>query len=129
MEGFSNLERMLQVTIQRMKEPPRAPEVEIKKGERLLRELINANRMAIEERKLGDYLEKVATVNAFIRDNRTDLDEGYITDDELGGGSRRRKQKKQKENKNELVKGQEPREPRENLKDIIKKADDINFKN
>ena len=97
MEGFSNLERMLQVTIQRMKEPPRAPEVEIRKGERLLRELINANRMAIEERKLGDYLEKVATVNAFIRDNRTDIDEGDITDDELGGGSRRRKQTKRKQ--------------------------------
>ena len=99
MEGFSNLERMLQVTIQRMKEPPRAPEVEIKKGERLLRELINANRMAIEERKLGDYLEKVATVNAFISDNRTDLDEGDITDDELGGGSRRRKQKQKTKRK------------------------------
>ena len=47
---------------------------------------------------------------------------------------------KNKQKENELVKGQEPREPREprepiepiepieNLKDIIKKADDINFK-
>ena len=105
MEGFSNLERMLQVTIQRMKEPPRAPEVEIKKGERLLRELINANRMAIEERKLGDYLAKVATVNAFIRDNRTDIDEGDITDDELGGGSRRRKQKQTKRKQKRTRKG------------------------
>ena len=100
MEGFSNLERMLQVTIQRMKEPPRAPEVEIRKGERLLRELITANRMAIEERKRDDYLEKVGTINAFISENRTDLDEGDITDDEFGGGSRRRKRKrKQKQTK------------------------------
>ena len=105
MEGFSNLERMLQVTIQRMKEPPRAPEVEIRKGERLLRELITANRMAIEERKLGDYLEKVATVNAFISDNRTDIDEGDITDDELGGGSRRRKQKQTKRKQKRTRKG------------------------
>ena len=122
MEGFSNLERMLEVTIQRMKEPPRAPEVEIKKGERLLRELINANRMATEERKLGDYIAKVATVNAFIRDNRTDIDEGDITDDELGGGSRRRRQKQTKRKQKRTRKGSRTKRTKRKSKRYNKKS-------
>ena len=89
MEGYANLKAMLETTIQRLEESSGASGGEVRKGKRLLRELKNANEMAIERGKHDDYSEKVRTVTDFINQNRGELDEDNITDDGLGEGRRR----------------------------------------
>ena len=89
MEGYANLKAMLETTIQRLEESSGASGGEVRKGKRLLRELKNANEMALERGKRDDYSEKVSTVTDFINQNRSELDEDNITDDGLGEGRRR----------------------------------------
>ena len=89
MEGYANLKAMLETTIQRLEESSGASGGEVRKGKRLLRELKNANEMALERGKRDDYSEKVSTVTDFINQNRGELDEDNITDDGLGEGRRR----------------------------------------
>lgn len=105
MEGFANLKAMLETTIQRMEESPGASRGEVRKGKRLLRELKNANEMAIEHGKRDDYSEKVRTVTDFINQNRGELDEDNITDDGLGEGRRRHIKTKGKKTRKKKYKG------------------------